>query len=161
MADIQLRQVRKSFAAIEVIKGVDLSVADGELCVFVGPSGCGKSKLLRMIADYKAYLNRFSGSFAVVDAAPDRYRAGDKVAMVVAGARSDVDVWTFVVTGREAVDVVGQRIDGVLALRREPRKPYDTQVEVWLDPGRHHLPVRLKLSTAGNGGDSMEFVLRP
>jgi hypothetical protein len=97
---------------------------------------------------------------AVVDAAPERYRAGDKVAMVVAGARGDVDVWTFAVTGREAVDVVGQRIDGTLALRRAPRKAYDTQVEVWLDPGRHHLPVRMKLSTAG-GDDSLEFVLRP
>jgi hypothetical protein len=31
---------------------------------------------------------------------------------------------------------------------------------VWLDPARHHLPVRLKLSTAG-GGDSLEFLLKP
>ena len=31
------------------IKGVDLSIADGEFIIFVGPSGCGKSTLLRMI----------------------------------------------------------------------------------------------------------------
>jgi multiple sugar transport system ATP-binding protein len=50
MAEVQLRGVRKSFGALEVIKGVDLSVAPGSFCVFVGPSGCGKSTLLRMIA---------------------------------------------------------------------------------------------------------------
>ncbi|TNC46922.1 sn-glycerol-3-phosphate ABC transporter ATP-binding protein UgpC [Rubellimicrobium rubrum] len=50
MAEISLRQVRKSFGSSEVIKGVDIDIADGEFCVFVGPSGCGKSTLLRMIA---------------------------------------------------------------------------------------------------------------
>ena len=50
MSAIVLRQVRKNYGATEVIHGVDLSVEEGEFCVFVGPSGCGKSTLLRMIA---------------------------------------------------------------------------------------------------------------
>ena len=50
MAQISLRGLRKSFGAAEVIRGVDLEIADGEFVVFVGPSGCGKSTLLRMIA---------------------------------------------------------------------------------------------------------------
>jgi multiple sugar transport system ATP-binding protein len=50
MAGLSLRAVRKSFGDVEVIRGVDFDVADGEFCVFVGPSGCGKSTLLRMIA---------------------------------------------------------------------------------------------------------------
>ena len=50
MADIELRSVQKSFGSVPVIRDLDLSVADGEFCVFVGPSGCGKSTLLRMIA---------------------------------------------------------------------------------------------------------------
>ncbi|AQZ51227.1 ABC transporter ATP-binding protein [Martelella mediterranea] len=50
MADVSLNQIRKSFGAIEVIKGVDLDIRSGEFVVFVGPSGCGKSTLLRMIA---------------------------------------------------------------------------------------------------------------
>jgi ABC-type sugar transport system ATPase subunit len=45
-----LRSIRKSFQAIEVLKGVSLDVAEGEFVVFVGPSGCGKSTLLRIIA---------------------------------------------------------------------------------------------------------------
>jgi ABC-type sugar transport systems, ATPase components len=50
MSGLQLTNVKKSFGAVEVIKGVDLEIADKEFVVFVGPSGCGKSTLLRMIA---------------------------------------------------------------------------------------------------------------
>ncbi|MCK7611566.1 ABC transporter ATP-binding protein [Roseibium sediminicola] len=50
MGELQLRDVRKSYGQMEVIKGVNLDVDHGEFIVFVGPSGCGKSTLLRMIA---------------------------------------------------------------------------------------------------------------
>ena len=50
MAEVQLSDVRKSFGAVDVIKGVDLDIRSGEFVVFVGPSGCGKSTLLRLIA---------------------------------------------------------------------------------------------------------------
>jgi multiple sugar transport system ATP-binding protein len=50
MASIELRNVRKSFGMVDVIKGVDLEIRKGEFMVFVGPSGCGKSTLLRLIS---------------------------------------------------------------------------------------------------------------
>jgi len=50
MSDLKLRGIRKSFGAVEVIKGVDLDIASKEFVVFVGPSGSGKSTLLRLIA---------------------------------------------------------------------------------------------------------------
>ena len=50
MAEIELKNLRKSFGGLEVIKGVDLEVRKGEFMVFVGPSGCGKSTLLRLIS---------------------------------------------------------------------------------------------------------------
>src|SRR3712207_2000510 len=50
MADVELRNISKSFGPVKVIKGIDLKITDGEFVVFVGPSGCGKSTLLRMIA---------------------------------------------------------------------------------------------------------------
>ncbi|MCB6177926.1 ABC transporter ATP-binding protein [Rhodobacter sp. Har01] len=50
MRALELKGVSKSFGKTEVIRNVDLTVEDGEFCVFVGPSGCGKSTLLRIIA---------------------------------------------------------------------------------------------------------------
>src|SRR5215470_3295216 len=50
MADVEMRQVKKAFGDVQIIRGVDLKIESGEFVVFVGPSGCGKSTLLRMIA---------------------------------------------------------------------------------------------------------------
>lgn len=50
MANLVLKNVKKSFGAVDVIHGVALEIDDGDFIVFVGPSGCGKSTLLRMIA---------------------------------------------------------------------------------------------------------------
>ena len=50
MGSIVLNGVRKSFGLTEIIKGVNLEIADKSFVVFVGPSGCGKSTLLRLIA---------------------------------------------------------------------------------------------------------------
>lgn len=50
MSGLQLDQVIKRYGATQVIHGIDLTIEDGEFCVFVGPSGCGKSTLLRMVA---------------------------------------------------------------------------------------------------------------
>jgi multiple sugar transport system ATP-binding protein len=50
MAGIQIDNVRKGFGAIEVLKGVSLSVAPGEFISLVGPSGCGKTTLMRIVA---------------------------------------------------------------------------------------------------------------
>ena len=50
MAKLELHGLRKSFGLIDVLHGVDLALADGEMLVIVGASGCGKSTLLRLVA---------------------------------------------------------------------------------------------------------------
>jgi multiple sugar transport system ATP-binding protein len=50
MASVDIRNIRKAFGNVEVIHGVDITIANGEFVILVGPSGCGKSTLLRMIA---------------------------------------------------------------------------------------------------------------
>lgn len=50
MTSVELRDIRKAYGPVEVLRKINLSIEPGELVVFVGPSGCGKSTLLRMIA---------------------------------------------------------------------------------------------------------------
>jgi multiple sugar transport system ATP-binding protein len=50
MASVSIRGIQKYFGGTQVIRGVDIDIADGEFAVLVGPSGCGKSTLLRMVA---------------------------------------------------------------------------------------------------------------
>ncbi len=51
MANISIDTIKKIYpGGVEVIPGLSLDIAAGELCVLVGPSGCGKSTLLRMVA---------------------------------------------------------------------------------------------------------------
>ena len=48
-AAIELRDVRKSFGATEIIRGVNLSIANGERHAVIGPNGAGKSTLYNLI----------------------------------------------------------------------------------------------------------------
>ena len=50
MATITLRNIHKRYEDNVIIKGLDLTIREGEFVALVGPSGCGKSTLLRMIA---------------------------------------------------------------------------------------------------------------
>ena len=50
MSELSIRGVRRAYGRVEVLKGIDLEIGDGEFVVLVGPSGCGKSTLLRTVA---------------------------------------------------------------------------------------------------------------
>lgn len=50
MSFIEINNLRKSFGATEVLHGLNLRIARGQLAALLGPSGCGKSTLLRAIA---------------------------------------------------------------------------------------------------------------
>ena len=86
---------------------------------------------------------------AVLEAEPSLRETGRELRLYVAGTRGDAEGWTFDVLGRETLETPAGAVPAALRLRRSPRRPYDVQVDVWLDPGRHHLPVRLLLQPAG------------
>jgi multiple sugar transport system ATP-binding protein len=50
MSGVKLNGIVKAYGAVQVVHGIDLSIAEKEFVVLVGPSGCGKSTTLRMIA---------------------------------------------------------------------------------------------------------------
>lgn len=94
---------------------------------------------------------------AVAAAEPQRLGEGERIVLQVVGARGDASSWAFRSLGPEALTLFGERVDTVHLLR-EPRHPYDTRVEVWLDPAREHLPVRATMGTADE--DLLELRLR-
>ena len=59
MASVELTDVRKVYgSSVEAVKGVNISINDGALCVLVGPSGCGKSTLLHVLS---GIIKEYSG----------------------------------------------------------------------------------------------------
>ena len=60
---ISVRNLRKSFGSVEVLKGVNLDIAEKEVVVIIGPSGSGKSTLLRCIN----YLEQPTSGEIIVD----------------------------------------------------------------------------------------------
>jgi multiple sugar transport system ATP-binding protein len=50
MTEVSIRDVKKSYGAVDTIHGISVDVDAGEFVTLVGPSGCGKSTLLRMLA---------------------------------------------------------------------------------------------------------------
>jgi polar amino acid transport system ATP-binding protein len=67
---VQLRGVRKRFGSLEVLKGIDMDVREGEVTCLLGPSGSGKSTLLRCIN----HLETINGGRIVVDGELVGYR---------------------------------------------------------------------------------------
>ncbi|MFA5522289.1 MAG: ABC transporter ATP-binding protein [Castellaniella sp.] len=53
MAHLRISGVHKRYGEVEVLRGIDLDVAQGSVIALLGPSGCGKTTLLRLIAGFE------------------------------------------------------------------------------------------------------------
>ncbi|MFS8112607.1 ABC transporter ATP-binding protein [Rhizobium jaguaris] len=80
MTSLELRHVNKNYGAYHALRGIDLSVEQGEFIVMVGPSGCGKSTLLKSIAGLESIS---SGQILINGRDVSKAEPGDRgIAMV-------------------------------------------------------------------------------
>lgn len=94
---------------------------------------------------------------AVLDARQSPASAGEVVTLQVSGAHGDAAVWRFEVEGPSRVTLADGSVRWALKLQREPEGPYDTRVELWADPARHHLPLKVVMR---NGAHVFELVMQ-
>ncbi|RVU49645.1 DUF3108 domain-containing protein [Rubrivivax rivuli] len=87
---------------------------------------------------------------AVLAAEPALAQPGREVLMMVAGVRGDALPWRFEAVALEDLDLPAGLVRGALHLRREPLRAWDSRIDVWLDPARHFLPVRLRMRQGPN-----------
>jgi hypothetical protein len=85
---------------------------------------------------------------AMVAGNPSKFPAGSQITVQTASTK-EAEPWTFTVEAAETLDLPGGKTRAV-RLVRNPRKEYDTKVELWLAPGQAYAPVRLRL-TQPNG----------
>ncbi|MGY4372435.1 multiple sugar transport system ATP-binding protein [Bradyrhizobium sp. i1.3.6] len=71
MASVSIDSIHKNYGATSVLRGVSLSIADGEFLTLLGPSGCGKSTLLRILAGLEV---QDAGSLSIGERAVDNLR---------------------------------------------------------------------------------------
>ena len=96
---------------------------------------------------------------AVVSAEPRRLQPGGKVVIYVVGARGDARLWIFKFAAQDTVLSGAGAVIPAARFVRETADPYDTRVEVWLDPRRHHLPARA-LMRSGPEADVLELLVQ-
>jgi hypothetical protein len=89
---------------------------------------------------------------ALVAGEPARFTPGTLLTIQTVGAR-EADVWLFTFEESESLTLPGGEVQGI-KLVRNPRKPYDQKVEVWLAPQLGYLPARIRITDAG--GDSVD-----
>ena len=74
MAQVELKNVHKTFDKTPVVHGLNLSIAHNEFLVLVGPSGCGKSTTLRMISSGHSVLESWREGATPILSAPFKMR---------------------------------------------------------------------------------------
>ena len=71
---IQVKDLKKNFGSVEVLKGISFDVEKGEVFVIIGPSGSGKSTILRCLN----FIEEYDGGEVIIDGELLGYRVDDK-----------------------------------------------------------------------------------
>jgi hypothetical protein len=104
-------------------------------------------------------LSLFLQIAGLLQASPQTYATGHIIEMQVAGT-GDAEIWRFQV-GEESMLTLPAGELRVRHLVRQPRKEFDSTVEMWLAPEFHHLPVRLKVTQANGDMADQQLAQKP
>ena len=105
-AIIELRDVRKSFGPVDVLKGVSMTIQPGEVTALVGDNGAGKSTLIKGLAGVQPYDGGevlFDGEPVVLHAPRDASHLGIEVVYQDLALCDNLDVVENMFLGREAL----------------------------------------------------------
>ncbi|OQW87557.1 MAG: hypothetical protein BWK72_13310 [Rhodoferax ferrireducens] len=91
---------------------------------------------------------------ALLASEPEQYPPGSTVSIQTAGPR-DADTWLFTVVSVEPLELTRGTTQAI-KLERNPRRPYDQKVEVWLAPDLGYLPARIRITDAN--GDNVDQI---
>ena len=126
--------VSKSFGRLEVLKGIDLAIAPGEVCCLLGPSGSGKSTFLRCIN----HLEQISAGRLSVDGELVGYRQqGDKLYELrekeTAAKRAEIGMVFQRFNLFPHMTALGNVIEAPLRVRKQDRATAVSQARALLD----------------------------
>lgn len=115
MSALSIREVRKTFGQVEILKGINIDIESGEFLILVGPSGCGKSTLLSQIAGLDVPT---SGAIVLADRDITHLPSKDRdIAMVFQSYALYPNM------------NVGQNISFALEMRKVPKAERDKEVK--------------------------------
>ncbi|WP_435587720.1 amino acid ABC transporter ATP-binding protein [Micromonospora aurantiaca (nom. illeg.)] len=148
-AMVSAEGVTKRFGPVEVLKGIDLTVAPGEVACLLGPSGSGKSTFLRCVN----HLERIDGGQLAVDGELVGYRRqGDRLyelkAREVAARRRDIGMVFQRFNLFPHLTALGNVTEAPVRVLRTPRERAREQAlrlldRVGLADRAHHYPSQL------------------
>ena len=99
---------------------------------------------------------------AIIEADPQAFPPGQTVQLPVAFGQGRMDIWHFAVQAREALELPAGQVDSALRVERLTEALYEPRIEVWLDPQRNHLPVRMRWSrSTGDPGLELNLLKEP
>jgi hypothetical protein len=94
---------------------------------------------------------------ALLQARPALREPGALIELPVASLRGAPMLWRFEVLGPEDLALPVGPVHAALRLRHLPAAPYEPRIDVWLDPARHHLPVKLRQQQGERPGWELEL----
>jgi polar amino acid transport system ATP-binding protein len=131
---VRAKQVRKSFGRLDVLRGVDLTVNQGEVLCLIGPSGSGKSTFLRCIN----HLEKIDGGELSVDGELVGYRlSGDRLDELrdreVCGKRAEIGMVFQRFNLFPHLSVLDNVISGPVRVKKEPSSAAKDRARELLD----------------------------